>query len=339
MKLEIELLALETRHTFTIARGARKKYRNFIFQLTWEGITGLGEAAPQSYYGEDEASVLDAVRRIEGKLDAGPEELKGRLFAGDLNAMLERDNSVRAGLDMALWDIIGRREGKPCHALFSLDPRQTPCTSFTIGFDSPEIVRVKLSEAQPYPILKIKMGMPGDLEILDEVRGRTGKTIRVDVNEGWDLETALRRVGELEQRGVEFVEQPLSHHMREDLKTLKGASGIPVVLDESIVRPADVDDCRDQGHGINIKLMKCGGITPAREMIRRAKRHGLRVMLGCMIETSVGITAAAQLSPEADYADLDGNLLLSEDPFVGVRVENGRLILPDGPGLGVVRRE
>lgn len=339
MKLEIELLTLQTRHTFTIARGARTKYRNFIFRLTWEGITGLGEAAPQVFYGEDEASVLDAVRRIEGKLDTDPETIRDRLFAGDLKAALERDNSVRAGLDMALWDIIGKREGKPCYALFSLDPAGTPYTSFTIGFDSPEVVRAKLTEAQPYRILKIKMGLPGDLEVLDEIRQRTEKTIRVDVNEGWNLPTALRLIGELERRGIEFVEQPISHHRKEDLKTLKQASRIPVILDESIVRPEDVDDCRDQGHGVNIKLMKCGGITPAREMIRRAKRHGLKVMLGCMIETSVGITAAAHLSPLADYADLDGNLLLADDPFAGVRIENGKLVLPGGPGLGVARRE
>ncbi len=339
MKLEIELLTLETRHTFTIARGARATYRNFIFRLTWEGITGVGEAAPQVYYGEDETSVLDAVRKIEGKLDADPESLKDRLFAGDLKTMLERDNTVRAGLDMALWDIIGKREHKPCYELFSLDPGGTPYTSYTIGFDSLEVVRAKLSEAQPYRILKIKMGMPGDVEILDEIRERTGKTIRVDANEGWNLPTALRLAGELERKGIEFIEQPISRHRKEDLKTLTQASRIPIILDESVVRPEDVDECREQGHGINIKLMKCGGITPAREMMRRAKRHGLKVMLGCMIETSVGITAAAHLSPQADYADLDGNLLLADDPFVGVRVENGKLVLPDGPGLGVVRRE
>ncbi|MBI4720140.1 MAG: dipeptide epimerase [Chitinivibrionia bacterium] len=339
MKLDMELLTLETRHTFTISRGARKKYRNFIFRLTWEGFTGIGECAPQVYYGEDEASVLEAVRRVEGKLDGDPETLKDRLFAGDLKALLERDNSVRAGLDMALWDIIGRREHKPCHALFSLDPRKTPYTSYTIGFDSPEVVRMKLTEAQPYRILKIKMGLPGDLEILDEIRKQTDKTIRVDANEGWNLATALRLAEELERKGIEFIEQPISHFRKEELKALKRSSGIPIILDESIVHPGDVDDCRDQGHGINIKLMKCGGITPAREMIGRAKRHGLKVMLGCMIETSVGITAAAHLSPDADYADLDGNLLLSRDPFIGVRVDDGKLVLPGGSGLGVTPRE
>lgn len=338
MRLEVEKATLETRYSFTISRDSRKKHVNFIFALAWEGITGYGEAAPRSYYGEGEESVVAAVERIGDLLEGEPEALIDELYAGDLGALLGGDASVRAALDMALWDIVGKREGVPCYRLFSLDPARTPLTSYTIGFDTPEMVRTKLAEADSYPILKLKMGLPGDLEILDEVIARSGKTVRVDANEGWNLATALRMLDELRERRVEFVEQPISHYKRDDLRHLKLASPVPVMLDESVVTPDDVDRCRDLGHGINIKLMKCGGLTPALEMIKRARAHGLQIMLGCMIESSLAITAAAHLSPLADYADLDGNLLLATDPFSGVRVERGKLILPDGAGLGVEPR-
>lgn len=338
MHLEFEKMTLETRYLFTIARGTNKKHINFIFYLSWDGITGYGEAAPRSFYGESEESVAAAVERIAGRLDGEPEALIDDLYSGELRALLQNDASVRAALDMALWDIIGKRERVPLYELLSLDPERTPHTSFTIGFDTLEMIRVKLDEVEPYPILKLKMGLPGDLEILDEIVSHTGKTVRVDANEGWNLPTALRIMYELRERGIEFVEQPISHHRRDDLRDLKQLSPLPVMLDESVMTPDDVDRCRDLGHGINIKLMKCGGLTTALEMIKRARKAGLKIMLGCMIESSLAITAAAHLSPLVDYADLDGNLLLSDDPFVGVQVEKGKLVLPRGFGLGVERR-
>jgi L-alanine-DL-glutamate epimerase-like enolase superfamily enzyme len=187
-------------------------------------------------------------------------------------------------------------------------------------------------------VLKVKVGLPGDLEIVDRVIARSGKVVRVDANEGWDADTALEKTLDLFRRGVEFCEQPIAHDDEDGLRQLKLVSPLPIVLDESISGPEDVDRCHDQGHGINIKLMKCGGITPALRMIARARAHGLRVMIGCMLETSLGVTAAAHLSPLADWADLDGNLLLADDPFEGVKVEDGRLVLPREPGLGVHRR-
>jgi L-alanine-DL-glutamate epimerase-like enolase superfamily enzyme len=338
MKLEIETFKLKPRHPFQISRETMRQRDTLVFVLTWEGITGFGEASPSEYYGEDPQTVVSAAKKIKGELRGEPERLKERIADGDLRGILDRHASVRAGLDVALWDIIGKKEGKSLFDLLGLDSAKTPATSFTIGIDAPEVVDQKTDEAEPYRILKMKMGLPGDMALLDRVMERTGKTIRVDANEGWDVETALQMCSELGKKGIEFVEQPIHHNDEEDLRTLKRLSPIPVILDESVRTPDDVSKRSDQGHGINIKLMKCGGITPALAMIEAARRADLKIMLGCMIETSIAITAAAHISPLVDYADLDGNLLVTNDPFVGVTVQNSKLVLPDGPGLGVVRR-
>ncbi len=340
MKLEIERLSLETTFSFKISRSSRKFFDVFLFHLTHEGFTGLGEAAPQKYYGESPETVTAAVSDLKGLLDGTPDELHRSLSeeGGELHAALAGHPSVRAALDVALWDIKGLIENKPCCEFFDANPSNTPLTSFTIGFDEPKVIDAKVDAAARYKILKVKVGLPGDIELLDRVIARSGKKIRVDANEGWDVEMALQKTKELYQRGVEFVEQPISHEDEEDLRTLKRLSPLPVILDESIVGPGDVARRHDQGHGVNIKLMKCGGITPAMKLIEEARTYNLKVMLGCMIETSVGITAAAHLSPLVDYADLDGNLLLASDPYAGVEVVEGKLVLPSGPGLGVTRR-
>jgi L-alanine-DL-glutamate epimerase-like enolase superfamily enzyme len=338
MKLEVTPFKALAKHPFRIARGVQTEQEVFIFILTWEGITGLGESSPPPYYGEDSQTVAAAAKRVQGKLDGDPESLRSRIADGDLRGELARDASVRAALDMALWDITGKREGKPVYTLLGLDPTKTPATSFSIGIDTPEVVDAKVDEAAEYRILKMKMGVPGDLGLLNRVIKRSGKTVRVDANEGWDVETALQMSGLLREKGVEFVEQPIHHDNEDDLRTLKRLSQLPIILDESIIDPEDVARRRDQGHGINIKLMKCGGITPALRLIEEASKADLKVMLGCMLETSIAITAAAHLSPLADYADLDGNLLIANDPYLGVTVRNSKLVLPEGAGLGVVAR-
>lgn len=338
MQLEVEHIRITPRHPFKIARSLTTERDVFAFSLTWQGVTGMGEAAPPPYYGESPDTVAAAVASLEGRLDGDPESLRERIARGDLRRVLEGSASVRAALDMALWDIVGKRDGKPLYDVLGLDPAKTPATSFSIGIDAPQVIDIKVEEAAPYHILKMKMGVPGDVALLDRVIARTGKTIRVDANEGWDVETAIEMSRVLESKGIEFMEQPIHHDNEEDLRTLKRLSPLPVILDESVIEPKDVERCQDQGHGINIKLMKCGGITPALDMIEEARRLGLRVMLGCMLETSLGITAAAHLSPLVDYADLDGNLLIANDPFAGVVVQNSKLVLPDKPGLGVTRR-
>lgn len=311
-----------------------------MLTLEHEGVLGRGEAAPQPFYGENPMTVRTAVGSLGALLDGEPESLRHALHDRDtpLGAALADHASVRAALDMALWDMRGVAEGVPCHRLLGANPSNTPLTSYTIGFDTPEVVDRKVDGAGEFRILKVKVGLPGDMEILDRVIARSGKKVRVDANEGWDVDMAIERTTELAHRGVEFCEQPLSHEDEEGLRTLKRLSAVPVMLDESIVNPGDVHRRHDQGHGINIKLMKCGGITPALELIAAARAHHMTVMLGCMIETSLGITAAAHLSPLVDYADLDGNILLRDDPFEGVGLRDGRLVLPEGPGLGVTRR-
>ena len=335
MKLEVEPFVAKTTHPFKIARGVQTEQEVFIFRVRWEGLTGMGEASPPGYYGETSETVRDAVKRIEDKLDGEPEKLRDRIASGDLHDLLHANASVRAALDMALWDLSGKKQEKPVYELLGLDPSKTPATSFSIGIDTPEVIDQKVDEAADYRILKMKMGLPGDLALLERVMARSGKTIRVDANEGWDVETAIQMSGVLHEKGVEFVEQPIHHDNEDDLRTLKRLSPLPIILDESIMNPEDVASRRDQGHGINIKLMKCGGITPALALIEAASSAGLRIMFGCMLETSIAITAAAHLSPFADYADLDGNLLLSNDPYRGVTVTNGKLVLPDAPGLGI----
>jgi L-alanine-DL-glutamate epimerase-like enolase superfamily enzyme len=340
MKLEVEPLRLKSSHPFKIARSSRSTFDLFVFALTYEGVTGLGEAAPQQYYGESPDTVREAVDRLAEKLEGDPDGLLESLNenGGELRETLADHASVRAALDMALWDLRGKLESKPCYDLFGAEPSNTPLTSFTIGFDEPDVIDKKIDAAAPYKILKVKVGIPGDMEILDRVIARSGKKVRVDANEGWDVEMAIEKTREMFERGVELCEQPIAHEDEEELRELKRVSPLEIILDESIIGPGDVEAKSDQGHGINIKLMKCGGISPALDMIAEARRNDLKVMLGCMLETSIAVTAAAQLSPLVDYADLDGNLLLAEDPFEGVTVVDGKLVLPDKPGLGVTRK-
>jgi L-alanine-DL-glutamate epimerase-like enolase superfamily enzyme len=339
VKLEVEALRVETAHPFRIARGTKRECEVFVVSLTSDGLTGLGEAAPQRYYGEDSLTVRAAIQSIGRLLDVDPERARHDLNAegAPLFETLRAHASLRAALDMALWDLRGRRENAPVWKLIGADPARAPLTSFTIGFDLPEVVDAKVDAAAPYSILKVKVGLPGDLEILDRVIARSGKTVRVDANEGWDVETAIEKTLELYRRRVECCEQPLGHDDEEGLRQLKRVSPLPIVLDESIVDPGDVARRPHHGPGINEKHIKCGGITRALALIEAARAHAMSVMIGCMLETSLGITAAAHVSPLCDTADLDGHLLLKNDPFEGVRVESGRLILPTSPGLGVRR--
>ena len=240
-----------------------------------------------------------------------------------------------AAVDMALWDLLGRRRGLSVGDLLEVPPGPTPPTSFTIGLDSPEAVARRVREAGDYEVLKIKLGGDEDRAVLEAVRDVTDRPVRVDANEGWTLETAAARLEWLAAMGVELVEQPLPAGRLEESRELRRRSPLPIVADEDVHQAADVARLAGAFDGINVKLMKCGGLEEARRMIAAARAHGMRVMLGCMIESSLAVTAAGHLSPLVDWADLDGNLLVTNDPFRGLTVEGGRLVLPEGPGLGV----
>jgi L-alanine-DL-glutamate epimerase-like enolase superfamily enzyme len=331
LRLRHRPLDLRLRHTFRIARGASDVRENLLVEAEEGGVVGRGEAAPILRYREDRASAARAVEAMAGRLDAP------RAFAQAAGrAAVPGQSSAEAAVDMALHDLAGLRLGAPLYELLGIDPRPTPETSFTIGLDTPEVVVRKVKEASAYAVLKVKMGSDGDRDVLTAVRDTTRQRIRVDANEGWTPEAALERLEWLAKIGVELVEQPLPADRIEETRALRRRSPIPFYADESVHRAADIPRLAGAFDGINVKLMKCGGIAEALRMIAVARAHGLKVMLGCMIESSLAITAAAHLSPLVDTADLDGNLLIENDPFEGATVVDGRLALPARPGLGVV---
>ena len=325
---------LELRHTFRLARGASDVRHNLMIELEHDGLVGLGEAAPIERYGQDWRSSAESVEVMAGRLE------DPCVFYDTAQRIAEDDQpAAEAAVDMALRDLAGKRLRAPLYELLGVDPKATPPTSFTIGMDTPEAIAAKVEEAGDFEILKIKMGSEDDRQILEAVRDVTDRPLRVDANEGWTLEGAVERLEWLEAMGVELVEQPLPEGELDAMRELRRLSPLPLFADESIHRAADIPQLAQGFDGINIKLMKCGGIGEALRMIATARAHGMKIMLGCMVESSLAITAAAHLSPLVDFADLDGNLLVTNDPFVGATIAGGRLVLPDGPGLGVRLRE
>jgi L-alanine-DL-glutamate epimerase-like enolase superfamily enzyme len=324
-------LDLHLRHTFRIARGASDVRHNVLVELDDGRHLGLGEAAPIRRYHQDRASTTEALEGMAGRLD----DPRGYAQAAR-RAAVAGQSAAEAALDMALHDLAGKRLGVPLYELLGLAPGPIPETSFTIGLDVPEVVAEKVREASAYAVLKVKMGSDDDRAVLEAVRETSSdQRIRVDANEGWTREGAVERLRFLARLGVELVEQPLPADQLEETRALRRLSPLPFFADESVHRAEDIPRLAGAFDGINIKLMKCGGIGEALRMIAVAHAQGMKVMLGCMIESSLAITAAAHLAPLADLADLDGNALVADDPFVGATLEGGRLVLPDGPGLGV----
>ncbi|MGH7534991.1 MAG: dipeptide epimerase, partial [Gemmatimonadales bacterium] len=251
---------------------------------------------------------------------------------------LRANPAARSALSAALHDLVGKRLGVPVYRLWGLDPSRAPRSTFTIGVDTPERIRAKVLEAEQYPILKVKLGTDRDVEILRTIRDATSKELRVDANCGWTVKQALRMLPVLAEFGVTVLEQPLPPQELDGLATITRRADIPVIADESCETAADIPPLVGKVDGINIKLAKCGGLREAVRMIAIARAHGLMVMVGCMIESSLGITAAAHFTPLVDFVDLDGAALLADDPFVGATIDGGQVCLPDGPGLGVRRR-
>jgi L-alanine-DL-glutamate epimerase-like enolase superfamily enzyme len=311
-------------------------YRDVLFvHYTRDGVTGVGEGAPIVRYHEDavgEKQVVDGL----AELLASADPMKFDKLNAEILRRVEGHWAAKAAIDIAVLDWVGKRLNVPIHRLFGLDPADTPLTTFSIGIDTPEITRQKTREAEAYPLLKVKVGLDTDEPTIEAVRSVTKKTLRVDANEGWkDKEIALEKIRWLETQGVEFIEQPLPATMHEETRWLRERATMPIIADEACLRPGDIPRLAEAYDGVNIKLDKAGGILQAYRMIQIARALGLKTMLGCMISSSVTVTAAAQLSPLVDFADLDCNLLVANDPYSGVKVKDGKLVLPDGPGLGV----
>ncbi|MFQ5680150.1 MAG: dipeptide epimerase [Gemmatimonadota bacterium] len=339
MKVTWEKLTVHTEYPFTISRSSREETEVVWLRIETGGVEGWGEADPAAYYGETADTVLAVLERLRPALESTADAWSLESLETELRAHIGHNPSARAAVSAALHDWVGKKAGLPLWRLWGLDPQAAPLSSYTIGIDEPEVIREKVRRAAGYPILKVKVGTDRDEEILAAVREEAPEaTLRVDANAAWTARQALERSALLAEHGVEFVEQPLPPADREGLRFLHQRSPLPIVLDESCLVASDVPGLVGLADGINIKLAKCGGPREALRMIHTARACGLRVMMGCMLETTLGIAPAAHLSPLLDYADLDGAALLADDPFRGPGLAaDGRIVLGEEPGLGVVR--
>ncbi|MFB3894873.1 MAG: dipeptide epimerase [bacterium] len=334
MKVHYQIREMHPVVPFRISRETKTIVRNLFLELD----EGIGESSPCPYFGDTLDTRFGEMADVISQLGDDPfeiEEIMRRV------SRITTSRVLRAAVDIALHDLIGKRLNKPLYSLFGLSRKRAPQSTFTIGIDKTEtMVEQAVKATKQFPLLKIKLGGPDDLNVMQKMRDALPKQIfRVDANGGWhDAKEALKYIDALAELKIEFVEQPLPPTAAEDLKKVFQKSKLPIILDESVRESADVPKVIGQCHGINIKLMKCGGIREALRTIHTARAHGLQIMLGCMLESSVAVTAAAHISPLVDYADLDGAILLADDPFVGMKLEHGWIRLPDTPGLGVQTR-
>jgi len=334
MDFHFETYRIECTHPFGISRSSHSHYDIVFIYLEFDGLVGRGEAAPSNRYSE-------STERILSVLDNGivvPDNIYDiDSFCTKLSDQCENIKALEAAFSMAALDLWCQINKKPLYKYFNADPDQTPQTSFTISIGDMDLLPQKIKEADPYNILKVKLGtdLIKDKSIIEHIRRETDKTIRIDANEGWDLETGISMSYWLADNNVEFIEQPFKSSNLSDTAKLKNKSPLPIIADENSLNASDIPCIENVFDGINIKLMKCGSLFEAVKMVNMARERGMKIMLGCMIESSVAITAAAHLSPLVDYADLDGNLLINNDPYTGVTVQNGKLILPQENGCGI----
>jgi L-alanine-DL-glutamate epimerase-like enolase superfamily enzyme len=334
LTLSFRTYELQLRHTFTVAGYSRKTTPVVLTELSCEGYTGYGEASMPPYLGESQESVTGFLN----KLNLG--QFKDPFLMDDIldyvDSVEEGNRAAKACVDIALHDLIGKMVDQPLYRLWGLNPAHTPMTSFTIGIDTPEVVRQKTLEASRFNVLKVKLGGGNDLEMIQTVRSVTDVPLYVDVNQGWtDKHAALEMVHWLKEQGIEFVEQPLPKEQVDDMAWLTEHSPLPIIADEAFQRLSDVAAFKGMYSGINIKLMKSTGLREAHKMITVARALDMHVMIGCMTETSCAVSAASQLSPLVDWADLDGNLLISNDLFEGMQVMDGKVTLNELPGIGI----
>jgi L-Ala-D/L-Glu epimerase len=323
---------LPLKDPFGISRSVSTEKHNIFVQID----DGIGEAAPNRFYGETPETVEAVLPQLLEVIEEDPFAIEQSV--DNMEKCLKYNAAAKAAVEMALWDRLGKAAGQPLYKIWGLNAEKTPLSSFTIGLSETSDMIRKVKVAEEYPILKIKMGQPGDLEQLQAIREVTDKVIRIDANAAWTPKEALYKIDALAELGVEFIEQPLPPENVEGSKWLKERSRLPIIVDESCMNNASIPPLAAQCDGINIKLMKCAGLSEALRMIATARACGLQVMVGCMIESSVANTALAHLTPLVDYADLDGHVLIAEDPYRGLYLDEGKIQLPDGPGLGVEPR-
>jgi L-alanine-DL-glutamate epimerase-like enolase superfamily enzyme len=333
MQFSYGTIELTPRHVFRTARNVTASSGSVIVELSDGEFSGLGEAAPSSFYGETVETVTDVLESMRPVVERCAHE--SELMAQLTSAWRGGNPAARASLEIAAHDMMGKRLGVPLYRHFGLDPTRTPTTTMSIGLDEPDVMVGKALEARGFPLLKVKLDSEIDLSVVSRIKEATGAAVTVDANCAWDPEAAVQKINELAVIGIEFVEQPVGADDIAGLKHVSEHTTVPVFADESCPTSADLPSVADVVTGVVIKLMKCGGLIEAVTMARRARKMGLRTMLGCMMETSLAITAAAHISPLVDYADLDSGLLLLDDPYAGVVIENGKMTLPDAPGLGV----
>lgn len=334
LRLEAEVLTLKTRHPFIISRHGFDTVRTVkVVVRDHDGVEGWGEASPQRYYGETPETVLAALDCLTPELPDDPFDLE--TAERNLARALAANPSARAAVSMALHDLAGKKLGVPLYRYWGLNPSNIPLSTFTIGIDTHEKMRFKVREASEYPVLKVKLGTTDDLGILRSLREETDREIRVDANGAWTSPQAIRMLPILEEFGVTVLEQPVAREDHEGFRAIRRHSRIPIIADESCLTAVDIPRLSGLVDGVNIKLAKTGSLREAIRMVAVARAHGMMTMLGCMVESSIAITAAAHLAALMDLVDLDGAALLSHDPFTGATLDGGRITVPNRPGLGV----
>lgn len=337
MKLKLHTFDLPIKHTFTISRGSIDVQPTLIVELEQDGICGFGEATTNTYYGITAESMISSLEKVRSHLSQIDLSDPRELWA-ELDGILKLDRFAQCALDQAAYDLWGKLNNQPTHQMLGLDvsPENLPVSNFTIGIDEIPTMLEKMQEVSDWPIYKIKLGTENDLEIIRTLRENSDAIFRVDANCGWDAARTIEYSGPLKDYGVEFIEQPLPADAIDEFEKLRSKSELPLIADESCLVEEDVKKAYDLGFdGINIKLVKCGGITPALRMIEHARKLDLNVMIGCMVESSVGISAIGQLLPLLDYVDMDGADLLSSDIATGIRLDRGQCIYSELNGNGV----
>lgn len=333
MELDYQIHPLQLSYPFKVAYSSKKFAQNVFITLRHENTIGYGEAAPSYFFHESAETVTRFFEELRHEIS------QASLIVDSVMDRLEKisngDYAAKTAINMALFDIIGKQAAVPVYRLFDIDPDKNLVTSFTIGIDDLTVIKEKVIAANNFPVLKVKLGTDYDYEIIELIRGITNIPLRIDANEGWTKEEAVEKINWLETKNVELIEQPLPAAEIEATKWIRKRVHLPLFADESMTSSKNMDKLQGAFDGVNIKLMKCGGLSEALKMVKQARQMNLKTMLGCFIESSLAITAATHIAPLFDYIDLDGALLIKSDPFRGAQISNGQIKIPDGPGLGV----